>query len=383
MRIAIVAEPYVPIPPLQYGGIEQVIANLIKGLKQAGHEPILLAPGDSKVDCELIPTVEKALYFPKTKSEIKQHAKLVDKAMRRTHKELRAILPKVDIIHSHGFDLTRYAHFPNLTTIHNKITLYDPAYPRGELSYYLKRKDLLYYASISKNQQDACPELKFVANVYNGEDPKEFPLIMEPDNYLCFLGRIDRNKNPHLAIELALSLGMKIKLAGKIDHESEGYFEVEIKPYLKHRLVEFLGEIGFEEKVELLSHAKCNLHPTNFREPFGLTVLEAAYCGTPTLAIARGSMPELIEPERTGMLVEDFVEGRHVIQDCFNMDREYISSRARQLFNYQNMSRHYLEAYTTVIEQMKTARERQRPTNRIENVLGKIFRRLQERTSAY
>ena len=174
---------------------------------------------------------------------------------------------------------------------------------------------------------------------------------------------------------------MKIKLAGKIDHESEGYFEEEIKPYLKHRLVEFLGEIGFEEKVELLSNAKCNLHPTNFREPFGLTVLEAAYCGTPTLAISRGSMPELIEPERTGMLVEDFVEGRHAIQNCFNMDREYISSRARQLFNYQNMSRHYLEAYATVIQEVKEAQELRRTPSSIENTLSRIFRRLQHRTT--
>src|SRR6185312_17322355 len=114
-------------------------------------------------------------------------------------------------------------------------------------------------------------------------------------------------------IELALSLGIKIKLAGKIDIKSEGYFENEVEPYLKHPNVEYVGELGFDDKVKLISNAKCNLHPTNFREPFGLTVLESAYCGTPTLAVARGSMPELIEPGRTGMLVEDFAEGRHAI----------------------------------------------------------------------
>src|SRR6476646_606005 len=107
MRIAIVAEPFVPIPPKQYGGIEQVIYYLIKGLKEAGHEPILLGPGDSQVDCEVVPIGEKALLFPasKDKKVLAEHAKLVKQARRTTEKKLRELLPDLDIIHSHSFDL--------------------------------------------------------------------------------------------------------------------------------------------------------------------------------------------------------------------------------------------------------------------------------------
>jgi glycosyltransferase involved in cell wall biosynthesis len=356
MRIAIVAEPFVAIPPKQYGGIEQVIFHLIKGLKEAGHEPLLLGPADSEVDCEIIPICERALSFPasKDKKVLAAHAKAVKQARALTEKKLRELLPSIDIIHSHGFDLRKFADFPNLTTIHNKIYLNDPYYLMN-LDYYLKRKDL-FYASVSKNQQAVCPELNFVSAVYNGEDPHQFPIVTEPENYLCFLGRFDRDKAPHMAIQLAINLGEKIKLAGKLDHDSQGYFDEEIKPYLDHPLVEYLGELGFEDKVKLLSNAKCNLHPTNFREPFGLTVVEAAYCGTPTLAISRGSMPELIEPERTGILVEDFIEGRHRIQECYELDRRYIASRARQLFNYRTMTEHYVETYEKVIEQMPSPR---------------------------
>jgi glycosyltransferase involved in cell wall biosynthesis len=356
MRIAIVAEPFVAIPPNQYGGIEQVIFHLIKGLKEAGHEPVLLGPGDSEVDCEIVPICEKALRFPvnKDKKSLAEHARLVKQARKTTEKKLREILPTIDIIHSHGFDLSKFSDFPNLTTIHNKIYLNDPYYLMN-LDYYLKRKDL-FYASVSKNQQAVCPELNFVAAVYNGEDPHQFPIVTDPGDYLCFLGRFDRDKAPHMAIQLAINLGEKIKLAGKLDHDSQGYFDEEIKPYLDHPLVEYLGELGFEEKVDLISNAKCNLHPTNFREPFGLTVVEAAYCGTPTLAIARGSMPELIEPERTGILVEDFIEGRYRISECYELDRRYVASRARQLFNYRSMTEHYLEAYEKVIEQMPLTR---------------------------
>ena len=346
MKIAIIGSPSIPIPPKGYGGIEQVIFYLIRGLQEAGHEPILLGTGDSTVECEIIPIIEEALYFPRTKNELKDYQRKVRRYDQLVAKKLRELLPSIDIIHSHGYDISPFKNFPTITTIHNKITLDGLA--NEQVDYFLKRKDL-NYVSISQNQQIAIPELNFVGTVYNGEDPDQFPIITEPEDYVCFLGRFDRDKNPHLAIQLAINLGIKIKLAGKIDHESEGYFENEVAKYFDHPLVEYLGELDFESKVELLSKARVNLHPTNFREPFGLTVLEAAYCGTPTMAIARGSMPELIEPGRTGLLVEDFVEGRFLLEQCDEMDRQYIALRARQLFNYKHMAEQYVELYERVI----------------------------------
>ena len=193
--------------------------------------------------------------------------------------------------------------------------------------------------------------------MYNGEDPALFPVVTAADDYVCFLGRFDREKNPHLAIQLATNLGIPIKVAGKIDFQAEGYFDEYIRPCLDHPLVEYLGELEFDEKVDVLAHARCNLHPTGFREPFGLTVLEAAYCGTPTLAIARGSMPELIDVGRLGVLVEDFVEGVHQIQECFDMNRNDIAQRARHLFNYATMTRQYVDAYRRVAQIFDSSRD--------------------------
>lgn len=349
MRIGIVASPHIPVPPPKYGGTELIIYYLIKGLKEAGHEPILFGTGDSKVDCEIVPIVDQAIYFPDRQEGLSAHKKHLRKLQQETANKLKENLPKLDIIHSHGFDLIDFQDFPNLTTLHG-------AFNFQELAYYLTRKNL-YYVSISKNQQGACPDLQYVGVVYNGEDPSRFPFVEKPEDYVCFLGRFDNEKNPHLAIQLAINLGIKIKVAGKVDFQGAEYFERYVKPLLSHPLVEFLGELGFEEKVELLSKAKCNLHPTGFREPFGLSVLEAAYCGTPTLAIERGSMPELIEPERTGMLVEDFVEGYHQIQKCFEMNRRYISERARILFNYKTMTQQYISAYEKVVNIFNTRKD--------------------------
>jgi glycosyltransferase involved in cell wall biosynthesis len=345
MRIAIIGGPHVPVPPTKYGGTEQVIHYLIKGLMEKGHEPILFGSGDSNVSCELIPIIDEAAYFARTRRELPKFQKIKQKADELIQEKLKEILPRIDIIHSHGFDLKPFRHFSNVTTLHNKSLLDD-------IQYYHERR-MLSYVSISKNQQEAHPELNYVGVVYNGEDPAQFPLIRRPNDYVCFLGRFDRDKNPHLAIQLAIKLNMKIKLAGKIDFQAEGYFQEEVEKYFDHPLVEYMGELDFASKIKLVSHAKCNLHPTGFREPFGLTVLEAAYCGTPTLAIAQGSMPELIEEGKTGLLVEDYIEGYHQIKQCFAMDREYIATRSRALFNYQKMTSGYLRAYRKVIREFE------------------------------
>jgi len=342
VKVAVVGAPFYPIPPPMYGGTERVIQYLIKGLLEAGHEPILLASGDSTVDCKLIPITPKSIALPVDTADLSAFNRKVGRINRRTSKLLAELAPKVDVIHSHGFDLLPFQKYPSVTTLHNRLTLDD-------IDYYKKRKNLSYI-SISKNQQGPLPDLQYIGAVYNGMDPSEFPVITKPENYLSYIGRFDRDKSPHLAIQLALKLGIKIKLGGKIDHEGSYYFDQEIKPLLRHPLVEYLGEIKHKDKIELVSKARCNLHPITFREPFGLTVIEAAYCGTPTLSVRRGSMPELIEEDRTGVLVEDFVEGYHRIQECFSMDRRYIANRARALFNYRTMTRQYLRAYQTVID---------------------------------
>src|SRR5665213_294188 len=131
MRIAIIASPYKAIPPKGYGGTELVIHYLIKGLKEAGHEPVLFASKDSTEDCEIVPIINKASFFPKRTSDMlifKQRMRTIDK---RTIEKIRKILPDIDVIHSHGVDLKDFADFPNVTTLHGPITF-------DNMQYYLE-----------------------------------------------------------------------------------------------------------------------------------------------------------------------------------------------------------------------------------------------------
>lgn len=352
LKIAIVALPYISIPPKNYAGTERVIDVQIKGLMELGHDVILLAPGDSQVDCELIPICEHELPTAPDELQESRLEPLRKAALAKTIEELKKIRDRVDIIHSHGYCLKDFRDFPNLTTLHNPIHM-EHRIDFFTMDYYEdKRRKGLPFVTVSKDQQKNMPHLNYMGQgyVYNGLDTEPFKLVKEPEDYFCFIGRVDPEKQPHMAVQLAIKLNTKIKVAiGKVDIDGQDYYNKKLKKYIDHPLVEDYGMLDINKKVELLSKAKCNLHPINFREPFGLTIIEAAYCGTPTLAIDKGSMSEVIEDGRTGILVQDFNEGVHRVKECFEMDREYISKRTKALFNYKKMANDYIKIYENVI----------------------------------
>jgi glycosyltransferase involved in cell wall biosynthesis len=349
MRVGIVSAPFFPIPPEKYGGTERVIQHLLKGLKQTDVEVVLFAAGDSQVDCELIPIVEKSRRFVDSKKLWETEQKHWVETVRKHTLELIAQNEqRLDIIHTHWDGLRYSGKLPELITLHGPVTFDNmPTY----LQLAAADEDT-YFNSISFMQGETYSFLgeKLVANIYNGLDPEDFPTVLEPEDYVCWIGRFDRDKMPHLAIKAAIALNIKIKVAGKIDFYGEDYFESECKPLLDHPLVEYLGEVGFADKVDIMSKAKVNLHPITFSEPFGLTVLEAGYCGTPTIAVNRGSMSEVIEQSKSGIVVDDFVEAYDQFQLACNLNREVVAQSFRNRFNYYRMGNEYAEAYRKILE---------------------------------
>lgn len=344
LRIAILAPGQV-FPAWPSASVARVTEALIQGLLEAGHYVTVAAAASSKLQCELIPVCQDGIdlsYDP--------GFQMMEDAKQRCLEIVAENCHRLDIVHGQGFDVgyfksSRFLEaldFPNITTCHSCIDVRD-------LDYFAACKNNLI--AISENQKNACPNANFVATIHHGLDPSPFPIIVEPDDYLCFLGRIDRHKQPHIAMELAIQANMKVKVAGRIDEtDPTRYFDHFCRQYLDHPLVEYVGELGMEDKVQLLGNARCNLHPTGFREPFGLTVIEAGFCGTPTLAIRRGALPEVIEDGRTGVIVEDFAEGFFRLSQCFDMDRSFIASHTREWFSHTRMTSDYLETYYSVLQ---------------------------------
>lgn len=347
MNIAIVSPAYLPIPPKKYGGTERVIFNLIKGLKEEGHNPILFGPKDSEVDCEIVPIIDKATGFSQNAEEDKKLNVLRAEALKKAFEEIEKNKSRIDILHSHGIDIRAFSNIPHLFTLHLEIVLSDINKSR-ELKYFKERENL-FYNTISFNALESAKNLNVVGTIYNGLNPDEFLFEEQSDDYYCFVGRFNPDKNPHQAMELAIEKEKKIKVAAKYEYVDDRYFRERCEPLLNNPLVENVLEQDDDGKTKIFSKARVNIHPTNFREPFGLTILESAYCGTPTLAIRRGSMSELIEDGKSGILVEDMTEGYFKIELCEKLDRRYVSERARRKFNYKIMSKQYAQAYENII----------------------------------
>ncbi|MGL4758452.1 MAG: glycosyltransferase [Patescibacteria group bacterium] len=347
IKVLLLSAPYLPVPPVKYGGTERVIYNIIKGLHETCDLKII-ATGDSDVPCELYSTVDKHLFFAKNEDEMESHQKLVDEANFRAKDFILELSGWTDLYHSHYNIMTNMLREmmeegtiptkPILTTLHGAYTINQKEF--------FEKNSSLYYNSISENQREAYPKsINWVGTVYNSIDTDDFELNLNPKDYVCFLGRFDPEKYPHKAIELAKAWGVKIILGGKIDHLGQEYFEKKIRPHINGEDVVFLGELDVKQKAELVGNALINLHPTNFREPFGLTVCEAACTGTPTLAIRRGALPEIIYQGRTGICVEDFEEGVHKFDELVSMDRELVSIHTRLLFNIDTMAKKYYQIY--------------------------------------
>jgi glycosyltransferase involved in cell wall biosynthesis len=267
-----------------------------------------------------------------------------------------------DIMHFHidylHFPLSRYCGLPSVTTLHGRLDLPDliPLY---------RRFKSIPLVSISFAQRNPLPWVNWIGNVYHGLPADLHPFHPEQGNYLAFLGRISPEKRVDRAIEIALRSGMHLKIAAKIDPVDREYYESEIKPLLRQPHVEFVGEITEKQKADFLGNAYAYLFPIDWPEPFGLTMIEAMACGTPTIAFNCGSVPEVMVDGVTGFIVNDIEGAVKAVQETVSLDRAACRSLYEQRFTDSRMAEQYVELYETVVEtypmHLTTADENPKP----------------------
>jgi glycosyltransferase involved in cell wall biosynthesis len=347
MRIAQVAPLVESVPPAKYGGTERVIANLTAELVRMGHEVTLYASGDSRTEARLVPLVERALW----KADAPHNETLLHLAeLGRVVHDAR----RFDVIHSHldalAFSFGRSAATPFVHTMHGRLDL-------PELQPFFEQFSDVPVVSISNSQRRPIPHANWVGRVYNGVSTDKLPFGTGSGGYLAFLGRISPEKGVTEAIDVALRLGMPLKIAARLPLESIenswvaldwAYYRDEVKPRLSSSLIEFVGEVDDVEKGELLKDAAGLIFPINWPEPFGLVMVEAMACGTPVVARALGSAPEVVRHGRTGFLCSTVDEMVEACRDLGTIDREVCRQEVEDRFSAHAMARGYLDVYERV-----------------------------------
>jgi glycosyltransferase involved in cell wall biosynthesis len=337
MRIAQVAPIIEDVPPRLYGGTERVVSYLTEELVQLGHDVTLFASGTSQTAAELVPVVPTALRLGAgCHNPIPYYMIMLDRVRQR--------LDEFDIVHFHidalHYPMMRpYAH-AMITTLHGRQDLPD-------LPTFYQAFPELPLVSISDAQRLPISMGNFVATVHHGLPVDMFrpSISLRGDPYLAFLGRIAPEKRPDLAIEIARKAGLPLKIAAKIDKVDQGYFEDRIAPLLRQPGVTFLGEINEHEKERFLGDAAALLFPIDWPEPFGLVMIEAMACATPTLAFRAGSVPEIIDPGLSGLVVGSVDEAVQAVPSILQLDRAAVRQCFERRFTSRRMASKYVDVY--------------------------------------
>lgn len=336
MKIAQIAPLIESVPPKFYGGTERVVSWITEELVRQGHDVTLFASGDSCTSAQLVPCAPQALRLdPRVFDPLAHFAVMLERVREQAH--------EFDLLHFH----TDYFHFPvfsriaerTLTTMHGRLDLPDlPAVFRA-----FRRLPL---ASISRSQRRPVPFANWVGNVYHGLPADLLPYCEAPTwDYLAFLGRICPEKRVDRAIAIAKRVGMKLKIAAKVDKTDQTYFEQQVAPLLDHPLIEFIGEIGDADKAAFLGNAYAVVFPIDWPEPFGLVMIESMACGAPVLAYRCGSVPEIVDHGVTGWIVDDEDQAVAGCRRLSMLDRIKVRRRFEERFTVQRMVADYIALY--------------------------------------
>lgn len=334
MKIAMIAPIAWRTPPRAYGPWELVTSLLTEALVARGVDVTLFATQDSITAATLAGPVPAAY---------SEDPSIDAKVWEMRHlSTVFARAAEFDLIHNQAdFPAHAFAPLvstPMVTTIHGFSS--DRILPM-----YAPYQDRVHYVAISN--ADRHPALRYAATIHHGIPVDDFPFDPVGSDDLLFFGRMHPDKGAREAIDAARATGRRLHMAGIV--QDQGYWDRDVRPHVDGDRVIYHGPLGGEARTRALGGAKALLHLINFDEPFGLSVVEAMACGTPVIAIDRGSMPELIEDGVNGFLVKDMAEAVRAIDRLDTIDRTACRRAAVERFSIDRMADAYIALYRDIL----------------------------------
>jgi glycosyltransferase involved in cell wall biosynthesis len=337
MKIALIAPPYIAVPPRKYGGTELFAAELAVGLQKKGVSVILYANGASRAG------VETRWLYEKEEWPLRGAVESSLKALAHSSWAVKDASGEVDVIHlndAQALSFSRFVERPFVYTVHH---VFDPVLAQ----YYETLPQNIEYVTISDFQRRKFSRPR-MRTIHHGVDMACYQVRERKQPYLAFLGRIAPPKGTHLAIEIAKRAGIPLKIAGEIQPIYQEYWETKVKPQVDGKFIEFIGGVGREEKSELLGNALAMLFPIQWEEPFGLVLIESMACGTPVLAMPGGSVEEIVKEGVSGHIRRSVTE----LAECaknLKLDSRKVREYAQQNFSADRMAEDYIQLYKRII----------------------------------
>ncbi|HYG99313.1 MAG TPA: glycosyltransferase family 4 protein [Terriglobales bacterium] len=338
MRVALVAPPFIPVPPKVYGGTELFIAHLAEGLSKLGIDVVVYCNGESTV------SVEKRWIYAESQWPIQGEVYANLKDINHTAWAIRDASSDCDIIHLNNLPGLATSRFVSNRFVY---TMHHPSEPG--LSAFYQFYPEVEYVTISDFQRlrETMPRTR---TIHHGIDLSLYRSQEKKGGYLSFLGRIAPPKGTHLAIEVAKKSGIPLKIAGEVQPIYRDYFDSEIRPHLDGKFIEYVGEADLPSKNELLGNSIAMLFPIQWDEPFGLVMIEAMACGTPVLAMPGGAVQEVVKDGVSGWVCRSTAEMATRAQEAAttfrpSAVREYVAAE----FSLATMVARYAQCYEEVL----------------------------------
>jgi glycosyltransferase involved in cell wall biosynthesis len=338
LRIAMIAPPWFELPPQGYGGIEWMCYWLVQGLVDRGHDVTVVGAGNNRTGARFLQTYARppSDRLGQSVPEI-VHAAATSRALANHD---------FDIVHDHSFAgplLARARTCPTVVTAHGPVD--------GDLAdYYREIGTAASLVAISRAQRHHGPHLPWLATVHNAIPTDEYPFRRNKEDFALWLGRMSPEKGGHIAIDAAREAGWHLVMAGKCNEpEEKRYFDTEIAPRLGAD-IEWTGEADTQRKKDLLSRASCLVFPIQWEEPFGIVMVEAMACGTPVVALRRGSVPEVIVHEITGYVCDRAAQLPAFLKRAELIDPQDCRDHATDHFDCSNMVAGYEGVYGELME---------------------------------
>ena len=327
MRIGVCDFPSdYPFPPAAYGGIERWLWAVAVGARAAGADVHLLGPG-------WIPDLEGEWVRNPVRLEDVVPGSLAERELRSTAYDLLVV----------GHE---YCSLPAWTRTRDGLDCdvatfqHSPSFRHTKDAFDGKRSRLYCYSpEMLDLYTDHQPISELAVHLGIGEEEPRAKAGCD----LVWLGRIDRDKAPHLAARAAQFLGRRIRFVGPVFDQS--YVE-EHERLFSAEHVEMTGELGGAAKIAALQAGAVFVHTyaRTYVEAGAAVFGEALRAGTPVAGLAwrKGTCAEAATCDRTGIVAvadpadDDEMAARQLaeaIVQAEDLDHQEVQAIARLRFD--------------------------------------------------